>query len=892
MSADFDPYYRWLGIPAKDQPAHLYRLLGLTEFESDPDVIAMAADRQMAYVRNFQSGQYDRFAEALLNELAAAQVCLLNKTKKAAYDQKLRQQLAALAPQPAKASPPVLPPPAPLTTPNSDSLADVEHLLPTPQPIPATLAAAYSADGDSNNDYSWAKLSSDSPLVWQLPLAGLVFLLVFVVGWQVSRQIASMNPSPAPEVVVNDPPLAPRRDLPAEVPAEVPDAEPAPAPEVEPVAPLPAIESDPAPPPKAMPTPPPEPKTDVVSTPVKPQPPAPSTTDPFAEPSPPEPEVVTPAPAARSLLPDDAAVALARKAMLDVYAKDFAAATSLPQRKLLAEKLLQEARKYNDDPAGAYVLLMEARGLTIEIGQPKLLLEVVDDLISRYGLDSLSTKAAALTEAVPQLKATASHAVIAEQAIALIDEALASENYALARQLVTLGLSSANKSNDRDSIKEMTSRQEELVKFEALLAKVAAAERRLADEPNHEAACLFLGQYLCVSKNDWSAGLPILARAADTALGQIAAADLAVASDATERALLGDRWWTYAHSDAPGANEFLRRALYWYKQALPELMGLVHTQVSNRLDQAWTGPTGGPEPAIAPLAASIARDRQVKWSQWLKQPVVKTNALGMKLMLIPPGQFRMGTEAANTEEERRAVPKHTVRITKPFYVGSTEVTLGQFAAFVKATSYTSELERRDDEDDDNRFDFGRGRGRGNRGTNNTPIWLATPYVQTAEHPVVRISWNDAVAFCKWLSIVDGVEYSLPSEAQWEYICRAGTETYYSFGDRDVRPENFAWHFGNTPKSAQRVGQKRPNAWGVRDIHGNAAEWCADWHGDYSEQLVENPPGADFGSSRVVRGGSWGDRALPGSAARERWDPSSGHDQLGFRVVCTIDTTVK
>ena len=185
-------------------------------------------------------------------------------------------------------------------------------------------------------------------------------------------------------------------------------------------------------------------------------------------------------------------------------------------------------------------------------------------------------------------------------------------------------------------------------------------------------------------------------------------------------------------------------------------------------------------------------------------------------------------------------------------------------------------------------------------------WRNVGFEQTDEHPVINLSWNDAVAFCKWLSRKEGNTYRLPTEAEWEYACRAGTTTRYYSGDD---PEMLA-KVGNVADATAKakfpywkwtikasdgyvftspVGSFRPNAFGLYDMHGNAWQWCTDWYGEkyYAASPTDDPSGPDSGEHRVLRGGSWFDGAcFTRSATRDWITPFNRHYLTGFRVART------
>jgi len=191
----------------------------------------------------------------------------------------------------------------------------------------------------------------------------------------------------------------------------------------------------------------------------------------------------------------------------------------------------------------------------------------------------------------------------------------------------------------------------------------------------------------------------------------------------------------------------------------------------------------------------------------------------MKMVLIPAGKFMMGSPDSEQGRYEDEGPQHEVVITKPFYMGVTEVTQAQYEAVM--------------------------------GKNPS-------YYRGAANPVDTVSWNDAVEFCKKLSEKTRQTVRLPTEAEWEYACRAGTQTAFSFGDDPSTLGDYAWWAMNSGETPHPVGQKKPNAWGLYDTHGNVWEWCADWWGAYPKGPITDPSGPATASrgSRVARGGSW------------------------------------
>jgi formylglycine-generating enzyme required for sulfatase activity len=159
----------------------------------------------------------------------------------------------------------------------------------------------------------------------------------------------------------------------------------------------------------------------------------------------------------------------------------------------------------------------------------------------------------------------------------------------------------------------------------------------------------------------------------------------------------------------------------------------------------------------------------------------------------------------------------------------------------------------------------------------------------ADNPIEMVSWGKAVTFCRKLSALPakkaaGNVYRLPTEAQWEYACRAGTTTKFSFGDDESDFAEYGWYIMNSGRTTHPVGSKKPNAWGLYDMHGNVWEWCQDWAKRYPDRALTDPTGADRGPYRVGRGGGWADvTGSCRSATRGRNKPSHRISGYGFRV---------
>jgi formylglycine-generating enzyme required for sulfatase activity len=315
------------------------------------------------------------------------------------------------------------------------------------------------------------------------------------------------------------------------------------------------------------------------------------------------------------------------------------------------------------------------------------------------------------------------------------------------------------------------------------------------------------------------------------------------------------------------------------------------------------------------------------------------NSIGMRLTEIPAGKFKMGSTDSDPDATPDEKPQHQVRITKPFLMGVNAVTVGQFREFVDATGYKTEGEQ------SGNGSIGLDLVTGKVEPNKKYTWESwlnedaahpSDFTQTYEHPVVCVSWNDALAFCGWLSKKEGKPYRLPTEAEWEYACRAGTTTRFYNGDNEDGLQKIAniadaslqakwvWSTDDPPfpkgmhlppyakpwndgyPFTAPVGQFEPNNFGLYDMYGNAGEWCSDWYDPeyYEESPKDDPrgpvvvplidvsdriPGAPPRTLRVVRGGVWLD---PGPAYRSadrfthRRHPIDSAADIGFRVVTT------
>lgn len=219
---------------------------------------------------------------------------------------------------------------------------------------------------------------------------------------------------------------------------------------------------------------------------------------------------------------------------------------------------------------------------------------------------------------------------------------------------------------------------------------------------------------------------------------------------------------------------------------------------------------------------------------------------GIDFMWIPPGVYVMGSPEGEACRQDHEGPARVVRITQGFWMSRTEVTQDQYEKVMGA----------------------------NRSSK-----------QWGGLPVDNVSWYDAQEFCLRLSQAAGKRYFLPTEAQWEYACRAGSTSAFCFGDDPGMLQAFAYYEENAEDGFQNVGRRAHNAWGLYDMHGNVWEWCSDWYGPYDPAApAMDPTGPETGEKRVVRGGGWEDPDMKcRSAVRHKADAQKAMEGVGFRV---------
>jgi hypothetical protein len=483
----------------------------------------------MVHVRLHQSGQRSAISQHILNELAAARVCLLNPEKKAEYDQQLRKKT--------KTSFPVA---RPLEVP----------LVEVPEATPDVF------DFDPSPTLH-KKHVKRNPQQLQLALAaGVVgvFLLAGIVAVWMSRS----NGTPEPKREVSSKPI----DVFKRQPPSKPELKRQPKPEAQPE---PKVEPKPEPQPEPKPEPV-KPKVDP-----NPEPEPESKPEPQAEPQP-EPKAKS---KEKLPVPDPAAQQKSLAAIRDIYKGE--------DRAALAKTLIAKAKE-TQDATDRFVLLQEAKNLTVEAFQAELAFEAIDAMAAEYDVSASELKVEVIEKAAKKTRlAPEQKTAIVEAALQVMDEAIREDNFDVAKKLGRQSSQLIRPLKDRDLLQKIAAKNKEVEATAKAYADTEQAMVALKEKPNDPDANLTVGKYLCFTKGDWNKGLPMLVLGTDTRLKSLAEKDANGAASPEEQVKLGDAWW-----DAGGK----QRAVYWYEKALPALIGLVKDRVEKRVKTIEAGHSG------------------------------------------------------------------------------------------------------------------------------------------------------------------------------------------------------------------------------------------------------------------------------------------------------------
>jgi len=491
---------------------------------------------------------------------------------------------------------------------------------------------------------------------------------------------------------------------------------------------------------------------------------------------------------------------------------------------LLCEKACELAIK---DPTGYSTAKAAAELLAANVPEKKVesLQKIAAMYQHAYTTARVDARARAGEALIESLKVLANAQIAAEDA----DGAGATLKQALA---VATAIKSESKAAVQAQLAGLTSQQQ-------IEKQIAALKAKLDADPKDAASRKELVRLYVVELNTPAEAAKFIDETLDDATRKYVPAAAKLVEDAPEAACmeLGDWYKGLADQAAAPASKgaMLERAKAYYARfvdlhKVDDVARAGATLMLKKIDDALAKLGPAPKPKSSP--ASVTLDLG--------------NGVTMKLVLIRPGTFVMGSPDSEQGRVSKEGPQHQVTISKPFYMGVTEVTQAQYEAVM--------------------------------GTN--PSAFKGP-----ANPVENVSWNDAVLFCRKLSEKTGKTFRLPTEAEWEYACRAGTKTRFSFGDAESVLGDYVWYKSNSGGKTHPVGQKKSNAWGLYDMLGNVWEWCADWYGPYSSEALVDPQGAGSGGDRVLRGGA-GDGGAGRSAVRGNGPPLRRRGADGFRCART------
>lgn len=638
MSTPFDPYHRWLGIPPAEQPADHYRLLGIARFESDPDVIQEAADRQMAHVQNHKAGRYSELSQKLLNELSQAKLVLLAAEKKEAYDRQLKQQLKPAAPPPKKRK--------------RKKKSAAEPAARTDSGDEAVPVIVAETSPTSTLPYRRRRASQ-----WQIPAAigatslGVIGILLVLLMQEPPGPSTSAEPeqvanrdgfsrdegfSPGKERSLPGARLKPRPfDLPESEDPPKPaakkknDPQPRPTdqPPTRPRQPLPQPEHEPAP----QPEPPPQPE------------------------SPPQPEP--------KAVPDEAARKKAARIVDEVYRDKLAQAKTTEDKAKIAAQLYREAQA-SKQPAEQFVLLERAAELASESGQFVLAWRSLDDAGKRFATDVLPRKEQALIEAAKFAKTPPEFKSVAQSWLVLLNEAVAGDRYGRAVRFAEAAAQAARRSEHEPFERLVRRGLKEIRELQSAYGEVADLPMQIRAGEGDPAAQARWGRFLCAYKNDWQHGLPLWAQG-DDPLAALAERELKQPRNPAAQLELADAWWQAAE----GAEHLLpqkffgARAVHWYRQAAPHLSGLAQKQSRHRVEEyaeKWSGVPYGDwmeaGPMINPSGHSVAGQWGRRGTQIGNIKPSKGARVGIPLALSGSYEFQVRFKIASGHEAFVVLP--------------------------------------------------------------------------------------------------------------------------------------------------------------------------------------------------------------------------------------------
>ena len=591
---------------------------------------------------------------------------------------------------------------------------------------------------------------------------------------------------------------------------------------------------------------------------------SPEKTGPAQDDKPQEPVVATaPEPPKPKVSLSEGDVELAKQELAKRLTADIRQAKETHAKATLAKKLLDGDT--HDNSARQYAMLDQARELAIKAGDVTIALAAVGKMTKTFEVGK-PLEFETLDDLNRYVRSSSDQREYLHAIVEFTRRAVQEDRFAEALQVLGRADSVARKCCGKGWRKRFAVACQEL---QAIAEERKGLEKQavsLQENPEDRQSSLAVGQFWCFFVREWERGLLLLAQGSDERIAKLAEADLAMSKEAaaSDLADLADRWWELAENTKVKTvmSACRSRAGYWYAKAEPSLGGVRKLEAARRIGEAAASDKDilslleackAPPLAIAPFDAEQAKKHQETWADYLGVEVEVANSIGMKLVLIPPGEFRTGTYLA--------------RLTEPFYLGVYEVTQEEWQRVM--------------------------------GSNPSHFQLDVVGADTRRFPVESVSWSDAEEFCQRLSALRKRQkqewtYRLPTDAEWEYACRSGTTTLFYYGDSLSLTE--ANYGGNDGKGGlQRttvVGSYEPNAFGLFDMHGNVAEWLANWMNGrpYPEGRAQDPNYPSTGERRLCASGRWSSPPLYSrSAARDPLLPSQKPLNQGFRVAALLSS---
>jgi len=570
MAEHFDPYLQWLGIRDPERPPNHYRLLGIAPFESDPEVVVNAADRQMSHVRTFQTGVHATQSQRLLNELAAAKLCLLNADKKAAYDVRLRAaELRNTGGMPAVAAP------ENRVVPSVETPVDVVAAGMSPL-FPAVGGAVPELNVAPERPLPEDVLSEEPANLW-LPIIALGIIALLLLGIILATIRAKKSREQAAETVEATTTTSSSANAPSsgsKPKAKVQSEPQTTATRAKPKADTATISgtSEKEEPNSLEGHEKSKPKKAILAT------REPETKERQAEPAKPPEDPRHPVPSAD-------AQAAALKEIRELLKDKYVAAKDREQKRNLARLLAQQAVDTRDNPTARYMLYVEARDAALAVGEVSLLPGIFEALGKEFRLDSRELAVDALVKAAKKPRDAVANQAIGRMALEMAKSSDNQEEYDRARLLGDVARDLARKSHDTPTVKQTTALLKEIEYRKALRDAFVEAEKRLTATPDDAQANYAAARYYCLVKNDWSRGLPVLVKCGDAALQNAAKTELDhEPSTPAEIVALADLWCDARNDiDESGRSLARKRAIYWYQRALRDVGGLTRSKVERRL---------------------------------------------------------------------------------------------------------------------------------------------------------------------------------------------------------------------------------------------------------------------------------------------------------------------